>query len=184
MDENLIQNDEKSYGLGKILAWVFVIGLLLLVGVQLVESQKGISARGDVAPEFVLTTFEGVEYRSEDLIGKVVVLNIWASWCKPCEQEADDLQAAWELYEPRGDVIFLGVDYVDTDKEAKAFIERFSITYPNGPDIGTRIYASFRARGVPETFIIDKNGKIAFVKIGPFASLIEITSAIDPLLEP
>jgi cytochrome c biogenesis protein CcmG/thiol:disulfide interchange protein DsbE len=84
----------------------------------------------------------------------------------------------------RGDVLFLGVDYVDTENEALAYLDRFSVTYPNGPDIGTNIYHAFRARGVPETFVINKLGEIAFTKIGPIESLDEITTAIDRLLEP
>jgi cytochrome c biogenesis protein CcmG/thiol:disulfide interchange protein DsbE len=113
----------------------------------------------------------------------VVVLNIWASWCKPCEQEAAHLQQAWELYEDRGDVLFLGLAYVDTERESLAYLERFDITYPNGPDLGTNIYTAFRARGVPETFVINKLGEVAAIKIGPFVDLAEITTMVDRLLE-
>lgn len=168
----------------RLLAWAFLLGLLWLVAIQLANSQRGVVRRGELAPELTLTTFAGEEISSQDLAGKVVVINIWASWCKPCEQEAEALQAAWELYEGRGDVVFLGVDYVDTEDEALAYLERFAITYPNGPDLQSRIYYAFRARGVPETFIINKLGEVAFVKIGPFVDLNEITAAIDLLLEP
>jgi cytochrome c biogenesis protein CcmG/thiol:disulfide interchange protein DsbE len=118
------------------------------------------------------------------MAGKVVLVNFWASWCKPCEQEAEELQTAWELYADRGDVLFLGVDYVDTEREALAYLERWKITYPNGPDLGTQIYTAFRARGVPETVIINKLGEVAIVKIGPFQDLDEITAAVDRLLDP
>jgi cytochrome c biogenesis protein CcmG/thiol:disulfide interchange protein DsbE len=169
---------------GNVLAWIFLVGLLVLVGLQLVKAQKGVLTRGEAAPEFSLTTFGGETIQPAEIEGKVVLVNFWASWCKPCEQEAEALQSAWEQYAERGDVLFLGVDYVDTENEALAYLDRFGITYPNGPDLGTNIYHSFRARGVPETFIINKLGEIAFVKIGPFEGLYEITSAIDRLLEP
>lgn len=169
---------------GRLLAWALLLGLLGLVAVQLGRSQRGILTRGEPAPPFTLTTFEGTEIGPEDMAGKVVLVNFWASWCKPCEQEAEALQTAWEQYETRGDVLFLGVDYVDTENEALAYLERWGITYPNGPDLGTRIYYAFRARGVPETFIINKMGEVAFVKIGPFQDLEEITAAVDRLLEP
>ncbi len=169
---------------GKILAWLFLAALLVLVAIQLNAAQRGVLTRGEKAPDFMLTTFSGDQIDSSDLTSKVVLVNIWASWCKPCEQEAAALQAAWEIYADRGDVVFLGVDYVDTEKEALAYLDRFAITYPNGPDLGTSIYHAFRARGVPETFVINKLGEIAFVKIGPFTSLDEITTAIDRLLEP
>jgi cytochrome c biogenesis protein CcmG/thiol:disulfide interchange protein DsbE len=117
------------------------------------------------------------------LEGKVVVVNFWASWCKPCEQEAADLENAWQFYQPRGDVVFLGVDYVDTESEAMEYLDKFAISYPNGPDLGTRISQAFRIRGVPETFIIAKDGTLASFQKGPYTSLAQIKAAIDPLLE-
>ena len=167
----------------RLLAWGLVLGLLLIVALQLRASSQGVIARGEPAPAFTLTTFDGDLIGPAEMAGKVVVVNIWASWCKPCEAEAAELQSAWEIYQARGDVLFLGVDYVDTEDEALAYIERFGITYPNGPDLRTDIYRAFRARGVPETFFIDKQGQIAYVQIGPFESLEEIITILDRILE-
>jgi len=111
------------------------------------------------------------------------VINFWASWCKPCEQEAAELEKAWRIYQDSGEVTFLGVDYVDTEPEAQAYLDEFEISYPNGPDLGTRISQAFRIHGVPETYIIDKDGILAHAQIGPFQSLDEIIAAIDPLLD-
>lgn len=172
----------KTGGWGRVFAWVFVLGLLTVMALQLLRSQENILASGAMGPEFVLTTFEGREISNKDIQGKVVLINFWASWCKPCEQEAAELQKAWEQYQPSGDVIFLGIDYVDTTNEALDYIERFSITYPNGPDLGTRLAQAFRIRGVPETFFLNKAGEIAYVQIGPFISIDEITDQIDRLL--
>jgi len=76
-------------------------------------------------------------------------------------------------------VVFLGVNYVDTEPEARAYLGRFGITYPNGPDLGTRISQAFRIRGVPETYILGEDGRLAHVKIGPYTSLDEIVRAIE-----
>lgn len=168
---------------GRWLAWVGLAALLGIVGMGLVRTQRGPARVGDAAPQFTLTTFDGQSINTADLQGKVIVVNFWASWCKPCEQEAADLEAAWKTYQPRGDVVFLGVDYVDTEPEAKAYLEKFQITYPNGPDLGTRVSQAYRIRGVPETYVIDREGRLAFAKIGPFESLAEIQAAIDPNLK-
>lgn len=167
---------------GRILVWVGVLGLLTILALGLRRAQQGPVSVGDKVPNFSLTTFEGEQIDLVDLQGKVVVLNFWASWCKPCEQEAADLEAAWRYYQPRGDVVFLGVDYVDTEPEARDYLAKFNITYPNGPDLGTRISQAFRIRGVPETYIIDQGNVLHSLQIGPFSSLSQIQSMIDPLL--
>lgn len=174
---------KKKSPVGQIIIWVAVAALLGIIAIQLNKSQQGSVQVGEEAPNFVLTTFEEKDYDTEALAGKVIVVNFWASWCNPCELEAEDLQSAWETYEPTGEVVFLGVDWTDTDNEAQEYLQRFGITYPNGPDYGTRISQAYRTTGVPETYIIDKEGNLAYVKLGPFVSLQEITAAIDPLLQ-
>ncbi len=169
---------------GRILVWVGLLSLLALLALGLRRAQQGPVTVGDKVPEFSLTTFDGQQISLADQQGKVVVLNLWASWCKPCEQEAADLEAAWRHYAGRGDVIFLGADYVDTEPEARKYLEKFDITYPNGPDLRTRIAQAFRIRGVPETYIIDQAGILRYVQIGPFTSLASIKAAVDPLLQP
>jgi cytochrome c biogenesis protein CcmG/thiol:disulfide interchange protein DsbE len=166
----------------KILIWGGVVLLLLILGFGLIQSQQGQIGRGELAPDFELKSFSGETYRLSDFRGSVVVVNFWASWCDSCKPEAKDLEAAHKYYQSRGDVLFLGVDYVDTEPEALAYLEEFQITYPNGPDLRTKISQAFRIRGVPETFIIDQNGVIVHVQIGPFRSLEDILSIIDPLL--
>jgi cytochrome c biogenesis protein CcmG, thiol:disulfide interchange protein DsbE len=167
---------------GWIIAWVGLGALLLLLFLGLLRSQRGQMKVGEAAPDFTLTTFDGKTYRLADLKGKVVLVNIWASWCKPCEQEAADLEAAWRSYNGRDDVIFLGVAWTDTDQKSQEYLSRFNVTYPNGPDLGTRIYHDYRATGVPETYLIDRNGKLVYVKFSPFESPQEIQAAIAPLL--
>ena len=163
---------------GVIVVWAVVLGLLALLGLGLVRSSQGPVGVGDKVPEFTLTTFEGETIDIRALEGQVVLINFWASWCKPCEQEAAELEQAYQMYKDQG-VVFLGVDYVDTDREAMAYLEKFGITYPNGPDLGTRISQAFRTRGVPETYIVGSDGRLAAVRIGPYASLQEIVAQIE-----
>lgn len=167
----------------KILLWSGLGLLLLILTIGLIRSQKGQVSVGEVAPDFELVSFAGESYQLSEFRGSVVVLNFWASWCDTCKPEAEDLEAAHQYYLSRGDVIFLGVDYVDTEPEALLYLEEFGITYPNGPDLRTEISQAYRVGGVPETFIIDQDGFIAHVQIGPFSSLDEILLRIDPLLD-
>jgi cytochrome c biogenesis protein CcmG, thiol:disulfide interchange protein DsbE len=174
---------KKHFPWGWLLTWLGLASLLLILFFGLMRTQQGPIKISKAVPSFALTTFDGHPYQLSDLHGKVVVLNFWASWCKPCEQEAADLETAWRYYKPSGKVVFLGVAWTDTEKNSLGYIQKFNITYPNGPDLGTRISQAYHTTGVPETYIIDQNGNLAYMKLSPFASVDEIRSAIDPLLE-
>jgi len=149
----------------KVLAYGFVLALLGLLGWGLIQGYAGPRSEGP-APDFTLYTFDGQEITLSDLQGQVVVINFWASWCPPCRDEAPYLESSWRKFKDQG-VVFLGVDYVDTETEALAYIAEFDITYPNGPDIGTRISQAYRIQGVPETFFVGKDGTLRGVKVGP-----------------
>jgi cytochrome c biogenesis protein CcmG, thiol:disulfide interchange protein DsbE len=166
-----------------LLAFICLLAFLTVIGLGLRRVQQGPITIGQSVPPINLTLFDGSQVQTSNLSGKVILINFWASWCQPCAEEAAYMQQAWEYYQPGGQVIFMGVDYVDTEPAATAYLKQFSITYANGPDLGTRISQAFRIRGVPETYIIDKSGKLAVAQIGPYTSLEEIKATIDPLLK-
>ena len=166
-----------------VVVFVLVAALLALVAFQMRRNgplAAGRVGEGERAPDFTLQTFAGETIRLADLRGQVVVVNFWASWCVPCEAEALELERAWQQYRDRG-VMFLGVDYVDTEREALAFLTEFGVTYPNGPDLRTEISHRFRVRQVPETFVVDPTGTLAAVFIGPTTQA-QLQAAIEPLL--
>ncbi len=173
----------------QIIIWAALVGLLVVLAITLNRSQQGTAQPGDHIQDFTMTMFTGYELNGQtqvklsDLRGKVVLINFWASWCKPCEQEAADLRAAWQHYQPTGKVVFIGADYVDTEPDARAYLEKFGITYPNGADVGTKVSQLFRIQGVPESYFLDPNGVLKYVQIGPFDSVDQIQSIIDPMIQ-
>lgn len=122
-----------------------------------------------LAPEFTFTTFDGETISSADLRGKGVVLNFWASWCDPCRDEAELLEATWRREKDNG-IVFIGLDYLDQEPAAKAYLEEFDITYPNGPDLQSQAARRYGIKGVPETFFISPEGEIVATVIGPILS--------------
>ena len=169
-----------KWGKGGIpLAFVLVLALLALLAWGLKKAQAGPVYSG-AAPDFSLTGFDGRKVTLSELRGKVVIINFWASWCLPCREEAAYLEQTWRKYQDRG-VVFIGVDYVDTEKEALAYIQEFDITYINGPDLGTVISDAYNIQGVPETFYVSKSGELRGMHIGPLKAP-ELDQKIEELL--
>ncbi len=156
-----------------------VVGLIALLAWGLVQAEKTPLEEG-MAPDFTLTSFDGRTYTLSELRGNVVIINFWASWCPPCREEAAYLERTWRKYKDKG-VIFIGVDYADAEKPARAYIEEFDITYFNGPDLGTRISQRYNIKGVPETYYVAKDGTLRGNHIGPLFEP-ELDNRIDELL--
>lgn len=141
--------------------------LLVLLAYGFTRNAKDIPSPliGREAPPFTLSPFEGGPVGLESLRGKVVFLNFWASWCVPCRDEARTLEAAWLSYRNRG-VVFVGVDIQDKEEDARQFLREFGITYPNGRDVGGRTAIDYGVWGIPETFVIDRTGRITYKHVG------------------
>ena len=93
------------------------------------------------------------------------MVNFWATWCISCKDEATELELAWQDFKDQ-DVVFLGVDYLDQKPLNLEWMDRYGITYPNGDDIQGRIYNSYGVQGLPETFVINRQGEISKVFVG------------------
>lgn len=174
------QKPRPRIGLGSITLIIGILSVAAVFGLALARQNKTQPKSGP-APEFSLTTFDGQSFKLSDLKGKVVMINFWASWCGPCKDEAPALQATWEAYKSRGDVVFIGIAYADNGPRSLDFIKHYGITYLNGPDLGTRISENYNIQGVPESFIIDRNGNVAeFIYAGITTSA--LSASIDRAL--
>lgn len=162
MEENN-KNQQRSFG--SVMSSILLFSLIGLLAWGMSNNKRGQVDQGS-APDFSITSFDGETLTLSELRGQVVVINFWASWCPPCREEAPYLEQTWSKYQDKG-VVFIGVDYVDTEPEALAYIEEFNITYFNGPDLRTIISQAYNIQGVPETFFIAKNGEIRHVHVGP-----------------
>jgi cytochrome c biogenesis protein CcmG/thiol:disulfide interchange protein DsbE len=133
-------------------SWMLIIGLVAFVGavgVQLTRQNRVQPQAGQIAPVFRAPDLLDPEQEIylPDHRGSIVVLNFWGSWCPPCRAEAPDMQALYEDYAARG-VVVLGVNWLDTEVDALAFLAEFGITYPNAFDLQSRVGQLYAIQGL------------------------------------
>jgi cytochrome c biogenesis protein CcmG, thiol:disulfide interchange protein DsbE len=112
--------------------------------------------------------------------GKVVVLNFWASWCVPCRTETPLLERLQKRIAPLGATV-VGVNYRDTTTDANAFARRYGLTYPSLRDVDGELAQDYGTRALPETFVIDRAGKVTAVSRGQVDARF-LDRTVDPLL--
>jgi cytochrome c biogenesis protein CcmG/thiol:disulfide interchange protein DsbE len=148
-----------------------VLPLLLLAGwAALLMGQNatpggGGGRVGQTAPDFALADLEGKPLRLNDLRGRPVIVNFWASWCGPCVEEFPLLQTAAAQHQADG-LAVVGIVYRDNSEAARAFMARLGASWPAAMDPGDQVAESFGIYGPPETFFIDRNGVVRGRQIG------------------
>jgi cytochrome c biogenesis protein CcmG/thiol:disulfide interchange protein DsbE len=150
------------------------VGLLALLWSQLLTpAQNSPSSQatsvdplvGHPAPAFTLAALNTPTGHTtlslNALKGKAIVLNVWASWCVPCNQEAPMLQATWKQMSAQGkNVVFLGIDFQDSNSDALTFLRKYGIRYPNVLDVSGSVSIDYGVTQVPETIFIDSKGTV------------------------
>jgi cytochrome c biogenesis protein CcmG, thiol:disulfide interchange protein DsbE len=153
---------------------------LALLGFGMLRT-SGPPQPGEPAPEFSAPVLGRPSTASlSDYRGRPLLLNFWASWCVPCEEEAGALARAHRLYGK--EVAFLGVDVRDARDDALAFVERHDVPYPSVRDETRSIYDAYGLTGQPETFFIDQNGVVVEHVNGPFLQDGDLFARLDVLV--
>jgi cytochrome c biogenesis protein CcmG, thiol:disulfide interchange protein DsbE len=123
---------------------------------------------GKVAPDFTLPDLTEKEMRLSDFRGKVVFLNFWATWCKPCREEMPSMEILYKNFEKDGLVILaISIDRVTTKKDIPPFVKALNLTFPILVDSWGQTDKRYKLMGVPETYIIDQQGVLREKVIGP-----------------
>ncbi len=165
---------------------VVVLGLLALLIWKVAHQDKGVKLGGGrtpPAPAFALTRLDAPgKLALASLRGKVVVLNFWASWCAPCKSEAPRLEAAWQRYRTQG-VVVLGVDGQDFSSDAKRFIRKHEITYPNVHDGPGNVGTKYGVTGFPETYFVDRRGRLVGDRVVGEVSAAKLIAGIQRALQ-
>jgi thiol-disulfide isomerase/thioredoxin len=159
-DANSIAAQAKS-GDGK----GFVSGDGTIERVALDQREAPLSLRG--------TTLQGTPWKVADAVDKVLVLNVWGSWCGPCVAEMPHLQQVWSQVSSAGDPVqFMGINYRDGAETAQAFLRVNKVTFPSLADDGGRTLLALRGKAntTPTTLVLDRRGRIAARVSGPVAA--------------
>lgn len=144
---------------------------LLFWGMQRGPSASvgGVVPLNKPAPDFTVTTIDGKQLSLAGLRGQTVVLNVWASWCVPCREEAGELNRSYALYMDRN-VAFVGIAWNDDEGEVRKFVNQYRVPYSVALDPEGKIAIDLGITGVPETFLIDPQGRMTQKWVGPITS--------------
>ncbi len=171
---------------GQVGALALVAALLGLLIWKVVQNEDDSVAKSftrgqpTMAKDFTLERLNGEgSLQLSSLRGKVVVINFWAAWCDPCKTEAPRFQDAYERYRDR--VEFVGVDTADFSGDAREFLDRYDVTYPNVRDPSSEVLKAYGGLPIPRTYVVSPSGRVTGYIFGE-ARAEELESAIREAL--
>jgi cytochrome c biogenesis protein CcmG/thiol:disulfide interchange protein DsbE len=165
-----------------LLAFLAVCAVIGLLGFGLLSKGSAKIEVGDRAPDKALPVLDGSgEGEIADYRGEWVLVNLWASWCLPCRDEAPALERWWRAHRDEG-VTVLGINVQDNSEDALAFVDEFKTTYPQLRSVGDERSEAFGSTGVPENFLVDPRGRLALIWRGPVDDRF-LRENVDPLVE-
>ena len=139
---------------------------------------------GFLAPDFSLESLSGDQISLSDMRGKVIILNLWASWCPPCRAEMPALQRVYQENHERGlEVLAVNMTAQDNIAAVTDFVQEFNLTFPILLDISGEVGNAYLMRALPTTFFINQDGVIQRVIVGGPMSEVTLQSTVEQLLE-
>jgi cytochrome c biogenesis protein CcmG/thiol:disulfide interchange protein DsbE len=164
------------------LAFLAVCAVIGLLGFGLLSKGSAKIEVGDRVPDKALPVLGGGgEGEIADYRGDWVLVNLWASWCLPCRDEAPVLERWWQAHRDEG-VTVLGINVQDNSEDALAFLDEFEATYPQLRSVGDERSEAFGSTGVPENFLVNPRGRLALIWRGPVDDRF-LRENVDPLVE-
>jgi len=127
----------------------------------------------------------GEPLSSEQYKGKVIVVNFWASWCQECKVEHENLLRLYDEFKDHPEFVMVGINYQDEIPKARAYLQRYGSSFPHMQDVKGALAIDFGVYGVPETFVIDRQGIIRHKWIGPIIDNVYVNltqNVLTPLL--
>jgi peroxiredoxin len=138
----------------------------------LVLSQQGLAGQTltpvpgrPAAPELGLQDLDGTLHRMADYRGRVVIVNFWATWCPPCREEMPSMQRTWEAVKAEG-IVLLAVNVGETEDQVWGFTANYPVEFPLLLDGDGHAIGRWPVKGLPTTFVVDPEGRIAYRAIG------------------
>jgi peroxiredoxin len=149
---------------------------LIVLGIPLItlvlssygcKEKRSIAVEGLRAPDFSIKDVGGNTWRLSDMMGSVVLINFWASWCEPCREELPSIQKMYESMKGEPGFRFASILYRDDPTRAYAYMQQNGYTFPLLVDPDGSVSSAYGLTGVPETFLIDKRGVLVKKIVGP-----------------
>ena len=178
---NMNGNMEEIRKMKKLVLFLMVLTIALAAGAAAADETELL---GKTFEDFTATDTEGNTFTLSEVLDdhEAVLINLWATWCPPCRNEMPYLQQLWENNGDRVAVIALSTEPSDTTETIAAFREEYGITFPMGRDENNALSGRLNARGIPDTLIVDRFGKVGFYRVGMFFSYGDLERTVNAFL--
>lgn len=135
---------------------------------------------GKKAPDFVLTDLNGEKHQLSDYEGEGVLLNFWATWCKPCEKEMPFLNDQYQAYKDQG-VHVIAVNVGESNVAVSDFSKRYDLQFPIVTDKDSQVMTAYGVDPLPITFLIDKEGNVVEIHKGQIVAEADVTEMMEKI---